>query len=93
MKKIIVQTKALESGGKAGYIEPNTGQVISSRRPTVVTNTGFVSELISNGSLELLAPNLPPEANDDDFAATLVESDGDVELAVASYVSNFEKKD
>lgn len=84
MKKIIIETQ-----NRLGYLDPHSGQVISSRRPTVVKSTPFVQEHIANSKFIMLASELPAEATDADFEEHYKECKGDKELAVASYVSKF----
>lgn len=93
MTKVIIESKPNAKGERLCYVEPQTGLVINSKRPTVVTNTPFVKEHISDGRFDLLASKLPDEASDEEFAEYFKESEGDKELAVESFVASFNNKD
>ena len=79
--KLIVKTK-----GHFSIMNLN-GEHISPGRPGVVTDTAIMREKFSDGHIVILARDLDDSANDADFARVYEDAKGDVELAVAVYVS------
>ena len=79
----------VETVGPHAYQDLTTSPVIDIRHegPQVVVMTPFLSHLVSKSKLEVLKANLPDAANDVDFQKALKASDGDVELAIDSYIS------
>jgi hypothetical protein len=67
----------------------STGQSIQAGRPSVITRSGFVDARIAISQVVKVA-DLPDEATDEEFASFWADSDGDQELAVASYLSKFD---
>jgi hypothetical protein len=93
MKEIKMITKSIvaslpDKHGKYAYADMHSGDVVSSRRPCVVTNTQFIQTKIAEGKIKLLLPNLPKEANDSEFKQFLDDS-GETKLAIAAYASKF----
>jgi hypothetical protein len=60
--------------------------------PHVVIWSHFKEARTGAGQIKILAPNLPNEANDEDFQKFMAEA-GDVDLAVAAYMSSFDSVD
>lgn len=81
MKKILVQT-----AGGFTYVDDSNMQVVAHDRPCVVAATPFIKTRIADGRIELLG-ELGDDAVDADFRATLAAAEGDVELAVASFIA------
>ncbi len=82
MPKLLVETI-----GPHVLIHP-TGAIVHYDRPTVVVDMpDWASFEIARSNLVVLE-RLPDQANDQEWALWLKESDGDVELARASYVSH-----
>lgn len=67
------------------------GQSIKARRPSVVVNSNFVQDRIGRNQVRVIA-ELKDEATDEEFASYLRESDGDIALAVDSFISEFGKE-
>ena len=63
-----------------------TNQEIEAFRPSVIRPSAFFSSRIGLGQINILVDNLPEIASDEEFAKTLKACDGDVELAISSYV-------
>lgn len=81
MKKILVQT-----AGGFTYVDDSNMQVVAHDRPCVVVATPFIKTRIADGRVELLG-EVGEDATDADFRATLTEAEGDVELAVAAFLT------
>jgi len=83
MKSIVITT------GKFSLIDASQRLEINKNTPTVVRSTPFVEERLAMGHLRTLA-----QVSDDATQAELVkyvkESDGDLTLAVAAFVSAFD---
>lgn len=77
--------------GDFTYINPQiVDEVMYNHKPCLVTKTDFVQSLIIDGKIDVLAKDLPEDAAQEAFDEYLSSSKGDVELAVASFVSSFE---
>ena len=63
-----------------------TNQEIEAFRPSVIRPSAFFSSRMGLGQINILVDNLPEIASDEEFAKTLKACDGDVELAISSYV-------
>lgn len=63
-----------------------TNQEIEAFRPSVIRPSTFFSSRMGLGQIDILVDNLPEIASDEEFAKTLKACDGDVELAISSYV-------
>lgn len=80
--------KALvETTGAFMLYDMGTREEVSDARPSVLTQGQFLQVQVSIGQLRVLHAELPEEATDADWEAWLVECDGDVEFAIASYVA------
>lgn len=86
MAKLIVQTT-----GNFMLIDPVNRAEIDADRPTVVVRTNFVSARAALGQLEILSTDIRDDATDAEFVEFLKGSDGNVILAVASFVDSFSK--
>ncbi len=62
--------------------------LLEAHRPGVITMSAFYQNRISRGHVEMLA-KLKDEATDPEFARYVAESDGDMQLAIASFTSTF----
>lgn len=83
-KFLLVQTVS-RKGERFGLMDASTGQDISAFRPTVVARTGFVTQRLGLGQLEILLNDLPDVATDADFVKYLDEAKGDVTKAVEDF--------
>lgn len=70
----------------------NGSDAVEHNRPCVVVATTYIQLKAAAGVVKILKQDLPDEANDADFAGFWAECEGDVDLAVESYVSSFEPK-
>lgn len=84
MPKLFVTTT-----GAFNIMDPVTGYLVQRRRPHVVPAGGFVDRHLALGDLNVHPHKLPDEADDAEFAKWFVDSNGDAELAMASYASKF----
>lgn len=80
--KVIAQTTT-----EIMLLDPVTREIISCDRPYVVTYTPFFEARTGKGEIRILTNGLPDGAIDEEFVNFLKDSDGDVELAVAAFVS------
>lgn len=78
-----------ETTGAFGLIDLSTGQSLKSHRPSVVPLSGFLTARIALGQVAKVA-DVPDDATDEDFEAYWLDSDGDKDLAVASFLSKFD---
>jgi len=81
--KVIVQTT-----GQFSLIDFAQKAEINMGVPTVVRSTAFIEERLSMGQLKVLG-QVGDNASQDEMAKYLSESDGDAELAVASFIAAF----
>lgn len=63
--------------------------VIRANRPTVAGNTYFVSSHAAGGRIRVLG-NVNDEATDEEFAAYIRDSEGDLQLAIAAFLDAFQ---
>lgn len=82
MKQIV------ETTGDFELYVPAPEQHCLSDRPSVVVTSNFISQHAAAGRLRLIA-QVNDDATDLEFAKYVKESKGDIELAVASFVSAF----
>lgn len=71
-------------------MDPQTKEFITNA-PRVVVWSHFLEARTGKGQLKILASDLPELATDEDFQAFLADSDQKEDLAVASFVSQFEE--
>lgn len=64
-------------------------QIVQEHRPSVVEKTSFIEQRLAGGQIKLLALNLKDEASDEEFEKYFAESEGDIELAISSFVAAF----
>ena len=83
--KMLVSTK-----GDFMLVNPQNGEEVRWNRPSVVREATFISEKLSTGVLQLHAATLPDTADDAGWAEWLKASDGNTDLAVASYITSFD---
>jgi hypothetical protein len=62
---------------------------LNATRPSVIPRSGFIDARIALGQIVKVA-DVPDEATDDEFEAFWRDSDGDRDLAVASFLSKFD---
>lgn len=67
----------------------STGDSIHAGRPSIVKRSGFVDARIALNQVVKVA-DVPDEADDDDFLTFWMDSEGDRELAIASFLSKFD---
>lgn len=82
MPKLLVETS-----GPHILLHP-TGIVVHHNRPTVVPKTDWAPYEMSRGNLRVLH-ELPDDATDVEWSIWLRECEGDMDLAIASYVAKF----
>lgn len=78
----------VETSGKFQLFVPGDGQFAHANRPSVVVPSHFFDQHVARGRLKLLH-QLKDEATDAEFFAHLKESKGNVELAVAAFLSTY----
>lgn len=83
----------IETTGHHGLFDVIGGQRADCRRPSVVVFTGFFQERQSIGQVRTLCATLRDEATDAEFVGYLAASDGDMELAVSSFIAAFGTED
>jgi hypothetical protein len=76
--------------GSFQLIDNLSGDLVSAHRPSVVSRTSFITARLAIGQLAILT-EVPDAAKDEEFAKHWKESDGDMELAVQSFISTFEQ--
>lgn len=86
--KIIVKTT-----GSFGLVDPINMTAIEKDRLNLVAATNFVQGRVSLGQLKIVASDFPDVATQEDWDAYLKDSDGDVELAIAAFRSQYEDKE
>lgn len=83
--KIVVETR-----GDFMLVDVTTRAEIGIRRPTLVPFSSFIDSRIARRELKNHMTGFPDQATDKEFQEFLSESEGDVELACASYMAKFE---
>jgi hypothetical protein len=78
-----------ETTGAFGLMDLSTGHTLNANRPSVIARSGFIDSRIALGQIVKVA-DVPAEATDDEFEAFWRDSDGDRDLAVASFLSKFD---
>lgn len=78
-----------ETTGSFGLLDLSTGHALNSHRPSVIPRSPFIDSRIALNQIVKVA-DVPDEATDEAFEAFWNESDGDRDLAVASFLSTFE---
>lgn len=84
MKNIVI------TSGQFSLLHLETRTDVKKGVPTILPVDGWVSNKISQEVLKVLAAGVPEEANNEDLYRFFIESDKDVDLAVASYLATFE---
>lgn len=79
----------VETKGHFMLIDPVSGQEIPAQRPAVVEFTSFFQHRTAMDQIRILAEDLEDSATDEAFVDTLKESEGDVDLAVEAFKSEF----
>lgn len=79
--KLLVQTT-----GAFSLIDPITGDDVMRRRPSVVRSSTFIGDRVARGQIKVFSNELSDDVTDQVFADWLKESDGNIDLAVASFV-------
>lgn len=80
----------VETTGEFQLINAVNGTRIRFNRPTVVDSDSFVQSHIAYGHLKVFTHTLVDEATDADWEVWLAEAEGDIDLAVASYLTKFD---
>lgn len=83
MTKILVETT-----GDFQFLDLTSGELVRHEGYTVVDQGGMVPERIANGDLRIVA-EVSDEATDAEWLDTVKQSDGDLDLAVASFKSEY----
>jgi hypothetical protein len=82
-------TKSIyETAGQFQLVGPKRGEIVPASRPAVLESSHFTQQFVGTGRLKVLA-QVNDEATDAEFAKYWAESEGDKELAVASFVAAF----
>jgi hypothetical protein len=81
----------VETTGDHMLIHVKTGESIHAHRPSVAEDDEFLHYQVGLRHLRILARDLPSTVTDAEWAIWLKECDGDMDLAIASFVSSFEK--
>ena len=68
-------------------LEPTSGQMLGHDRPYVIDYSSFFESRTGKGEIRIIEAELPDTATDKEFEECLKASDGDVALAVASFIS------
>lgn len=76
---------------KACRINPTTGETIEAFRPSVVTVTEFITDLVMKRLLKPVGFELPDTATDAEFERFYKDSDGDADLAIDSFLSKMDQ--
>lgn len=76
--------------GNFQLLDGLSGDLLSAHRPSVVTRTPFIRERVGLEQVKVIA-EAPDAATDAEFAKHWKEADGDIELAVQSFLSTFEE--
>lgn len=69
---------------------PYTAQIVSSSRPSVVSPTPFIEARIGMRQLKVFSNKVGADATDAEFEKYWIESNGDPEFALESFLSTFE---
>jgi hypothetical protein len=88
MKPILIKTTETHF-----YMDPTTGSEVQAFRPSVVSSSNFISMLLAQGKVKLIAADLTAEATDEEYAAFFKESDRNERLANESFLSKFQVKE
>lgn len=81
--KVLVETTS-----NIMLLDPNTGEVIDDRVPTLVTWTAFLEARAGLGQVRVLHRGFRPEATNDDWLDCLQQS-GELRLAIDAFISEF----
>mgnify|MGYP007079340912 FL=1 len=77
-----------ETTGDFMLMDFSTNQRIPAHRPAVITMTNFFSQRSMLGQLNKFG-DVTDEATDEEFAKYVKESDGDITLAIESFLATF----
>lgn len=75
--------------GSFQLLDGFSGDLISAHRPSVVEKTTFITARVAVEQAVIVA-EVPDEATDERFAKHWAESEGDLDLAVQSFLATFE---
>lgn len=78
-----------ETTGPFMLIDSALNQEIPANRPAVITSSAFTNRFAATNQLRIIVSDLPDEASDKDFAKFWAECEGDHDLAVESFTSQF----
>jgi hypothetical protein len=79
----------VKSTGPHMYLDLANGQQVNAFRPSVIERTVFTQTLLAAQKIDLISASLKDEATDEEFAKYVADSDGNVDLAVSSFVKTF----
>jgi hypothetical protein len=68
--------------------DPESGDLVSESRPSVVKESSFIANRMSIGHLKLLG-QVNDDATDSEFAKTWAETKDDEKLAIESFISEY----
>ena len=77
-----------ETTGSFGLLDLATGANVNATRPSVIPRSGFIDARIALGQITKIA-DVPADVTDEDFEAFWIDSGGDRDLAVASFLAQF----
>ncbi len=78
-----------ETTGEFMLVDSSSGESIPSSRPAVITVSQFYNSRIALNQVVKVS-DVPDEASDEEFQKFWEDSDGDRDLAVASFLSSFD---
>lgn len=78
----------METKGQFQLVDYATDNTIQADRPSVIEMTRFFESRVALDQIRVLG-KLKDEASDEEFVKYLAESEGDMELAVDSFLSAF----
>lgn len=82
----------VETTGPFLLVQTTTGMEVPYNRPCVILADGWFQNQVALGQVKTLSNPLPENETDADFLGYWKECDGDREMAVQSFLSQFELK-
>lgn len=83
----------LETTSNILLLDPNTGDVIDDTVPTLTVWTAFLEQRTGLGQIRVLHRGFKPETTNEDWLDYLKSSNGNLDLAIAAFVSEFGLQD
>lgn len=82
MKHIVQATQPIV------LMDPNNGQIVE-QKPSLITHTQFIAVRIGLGEIKILVADVPDEATNEEFQKFIVDSEGNHDLAIDSFMSQY----